>query len=221
MKKKLFNKKELLSAIDSYEIHDNEVNSIKNILILGDNGLFIKILEEVLDDNSELSFSDFNQYLSDIEYEKIVEQTLETEKRIYEKITRFERFKESSLSNLDVKDLLVSVSGFKANEEELELRKEIFYSLFKNMEYDRKNNPMLYLAKYRIIEKLLEGSNTEKETLEKLVISIRDGVIPIRTEDQIILPSDSDFMTKNNLDEESMKKLKAFMSFFKYEGQQK
>lgn len=107
-------------------------------------------------------------------------------------------------------------------------RKDTFFHLFDSM---KKDNDLVRASKLKIYKALLGStfnmlSPVSKENTETTLssqglspddffLSVKNGIIPINYENQILDDLDYDFLRKNNLTEEEMKQIKSLKIFYK------
>ena len=74
----------LIQAIDDMTIYKYDYDVISKLLASGDNKLFTKILEEVV--NGELTWADFDEYLSNTEFPDVFLSNLENQQKLEKKL---------------------------------------------------------------------------------------------------------------------------------------
>ena len=78
------NIQEILENINNMDIYQKDYDIIKNLLDMGDDKFFTKILEEVIEGN--LYWSDFEHFLANTAYPELLEKNLESQQKIAEKL---------------------------------------------------------------------------------------------------------------------------------------
>lgn len=234
---------EILNEIDQMDLYEYDYKIIDKLLASGNNKLFTKILEEVLDGN--LYWSDFDEYLSNTEYPKMLEENLQNQEKLYKKLQLFIDFKKNIDSNYQYtndNDLMYlkgnninseddefydnEVIRFKENmlyriltispkDNEISLAlKNILYNAIRNYEI-YKEDQSSYVFEDGYVSPV--GSEDKYDVLDynSILLFLHDLIIPLNYENQQLDEFDKDYMLKNNLNEEQMKQFKSLSMILK------
>jgi hypothetical protein len=208
-------RQEMLDRVDSLMIYSKDYEVIKTLFTLEDK-LFVKIFEEILQGN--IFFSDFERIFSDESYANMIKNNFQEQEKLRIEILRLSQFRKDISSILDpsLSRLAItnSISGTKIdNLYESEKTKTINNQLYQLLDTIPSDNDLVRASKLRIYRKIESGEISEDDFL----LFIRDYLVPVSFEHQLLDKSDVNFMKENNITEDQMKKIKALSLFVKRE----
>lgn len=153
-----YSKESMLEAIDDLTIYKDEYGIISKLIDELDGTLFTRILEEIL--NRNISFSDFIQLFPANEYKNLLVYNLENEKRLKERVDRYNEFKQrvDAYSYVEFRDNnMIAADSQDSHElytqEVNNLRDNILYSLFDGINSDP---PLVQASKKALIQYIKE-----------------------------------------------------------------
>jgi DNA mismatch repair ATPase MutS len=210
------NKQQMLQAIDNMKIYEKDYNTLLNLLENADDAFFVKVLEEIFKGN--LYISDFELIFSDPGYIEMLKNNIENQEELKKEIDRLVDYRKNILKENYSNNPLTTEIGI---EKPSELNVDI-YNFYNNI-VDETRDDLIY--------QMLETSNIEASTRYRLLQAINDPnsgitkedillfkneyIIPIDHRYQILTNVDKDFMIKNNISEEQMKKIKSLSIFMR------
>lgn len=212
-------REEILDAIDELVIYEKDYDIIRLLLDNTDDEFFVKIIEEVV--NNNLYFSDFDRMFTDSRYGSILEQNLESQAKLRTEIERIIAFRKEYMKNndytIDLKTTRLGIFVPDDNDTTLydfydeEVKNIIDNSIFELFESIPSDNDMIRAAKFKVYEKF-EGGDLKREDF---LLFAKEYIIPLAYEHQVLNKTDIDFMIQNGLTEEQVKKIKALTMFIK------
>lgn len=207
--------KDLLKYIDNMTITDEAYDVLLNLLNVDDT-LFVKIIEELK--NNNLSIYDFASVIGhDSQYNEYLEKSIISQESLYNEfhnlLTRLTELKiitaGETLYNLAVAEKEYNSGAFNSE------KKNAVFSLLTSGSDD----PYKAFYKQSILTKILNSSaldntqNEENKFFDSMLLSVQDYLIPIDYNHIILNDYDINFMKKNNMSEDSMKKLKSLAAY--------
>ena len=233
-------KEELFKKIDELKISPLDYNTLLKMLDSMSPEMFARCMEEIV--NGNLAISDFTELISHTNYEEFLEKSLSQQYKLAERIHQF-----NSLANYVAPETIDNANFFTTtlgidrvylnelleiapdNKKDLiknfydteidELKKDLIYSLSIENEQD---NILQVACKNLILQELLSQQDPDSKVdplqMADLLFSINEFILPISFEDQTITEADKYFMRENNLDEHTMKKMKALAMFLRREN---
>ena len=195
-------REELLQNIDRMTIYEKDYLTLKRLIDLNDDKLFVKILEEVFEGN--MIISDLERNIPTEGYTNLLTQLIERNIAL-----KSEREKLDQIRRINSKERL-----------SLQLGESSLY------DEERKN----LIDDYRYNLAGLKESLTfdDEETRKKFVdfiespegedifLAMNTFSVPLSFDYQILLNSDVNYMLEHNLTTDQMKKLKALSNIIKY-----
>lgn len=223
---------EILKAIDEIDIYEYDYQVIEKLLASGNNKLFTKILEEVI--NGELYWSDFDEYLSNTEYPNLIMSNLLNQEKLEKKLKLLIDFRKNTNSSYVYNDdnslFLTGASEDNTfyNNEISKLKENMIYRILnitpedneisialKNALYNAIRNAEIYRnndSDYEFIDGSIvdeNGNNYDYLDYNDLLLFLYNQIIPMNYDNQILDEFDKDYMKENNLTESQMKQFKS------------
>ena len=235
-------KEELFKKIDELKISPLDYNTLLKMLDSMSPEMFARCMEEIV--NGNLMISDFTELISHTNYEEFLEKSLSQQYKLAERIHQFNSLANyvapETINNANFFTTTLGIDRVYLNEllelipdnditkknmiEEFynteidELKKDLIYSL----SIENKQDNILQIAcKNLILQELLSQQDPDSKVdpleMASLLFSINEFILPISYEDQPITEADKYFMRENNVDEHTMKKMKALAMFLRRE----
>jgi hypothetical protein len=212
------NREEFLRAIDEMKIYEEDYRVISSLMGSAEDTFFVKVLEEVI--NGNLQWSDFSRIFADGKYGAMLAGNLESQQRLYEELGRLARFRRETLNDpsyqIDPSTTRVGVTKQVQGDAEYQ-----FYTASEQAERsalirdllstDPSDSPVVKASKVRIYSAIQSGLIAESD----LLLFARDYIVPISFEGQKLNESDINFMQKNGLTEDQVRKIKALSAFLR------
>jgi hypothetical protein len=207
------NKEEILRRIDDMVIYEKDYPVLLNLLENTDDNFFVKVLEEIF--NSNLFITDFEVIFSDRQYVETLRNNIEQQEALKQEIERLVDYRKNILgetaysnnpltTNLGIEKSSTNNPFY--NEISTDVRQDLIYQMFSTSNIEAS-------ARYKILEAInTPGSGI---TESDLLLFKNDYIVPIDPRYQLLTAVDIDFMIKNNLNEDQMKKIKALSVFMK------
>lgn len=205
---------DLLAMVDGMVIYEKDFNTLYKLLITADDLLFAKIMEEIL--IGHLYISDLEDIFVGSSYEDLLNQTLPIQTKLREEMTKLINFRRNVLNeagyipeitlglhqdNPDYNDIYTEIK-----DEEID---GMIYDLFNDIQRDPE---LVKASKIRMYDYIMSDSTFSKDDL---YLFNKSYILPISFEDQILNRRDVDFMLKNNLSEDDVKKIKSVGAFLR------
>ena len=209
-------KKEMLDLVDKMPIYEKDYKIINDLLENLDSALFVKIIEEVLEEN--IFFSDFERIFPDDRYVETLRENFEKQEELRKEISRLVYFRKEILGESFDERLNVGLPlpGETSpyldfyNDIADEERDIIIRSLF---EHDENDSYLVTAAKIGLREKLFtQDSGFSKDDL---LLFAESYILPLDFRYQVLNKNDKNFMLENNLTDDEMKKIKTLSIFLK------
>jgi len=200
---------EMIAAVDNMAIYEKDYKTLSFLIANLEDGLFVKILEEILLEN--LFISDFERIFSDSSYTSVLAKNLEAQDNLKKELDRLIAFRGQTnqsttlLGMYSPADPMLRTFYETIKDEEIENQ---LYGMFETKPSDDDLNRTL---KIRIFEALTNGEISKDDFL----LFAREYILPISIEHQILNKGDLQFALQNNISEDQVKKLKAVSYFIR------
>ena len=208
----------LLSEIDKLPIYSKDYKIINNIIENGDPKLFTVILESVLD--GDIYWSDFEEILSNTNYNNIVVSTLDSQELISKEYSKILALRKELWDNLDFN--LPENLALGLNTDNEEFYNSEFNNTLENMLYNLirvtpNDTDLSILCKIKLLNHIVNYEEGKDNGInpEDIFFFINDFLIPVDSRYQVLNSTDISFMHQNNLTKEQMKKYKALAYFLR------
>jgi hypothetical protein len=210
----------MLDLVDKMPIYERDYPIINSLLENLESSLFVKILEEVLEEN--IFFSDFERIFPDESYAETLKENLEKQEELRNEITRLVYFRKEILgenfdqrlrTGIPLPDETSPYLDF-YNDISSEERDIIIRSLF---EYNENDSDLVRGAKIELRNKILiQDSGFSKDDL---LLFAESFILPLDFRHQVLNRNDRNFMLENNLSDDEMKKIKTLSLFLKRQNE--
>ena len=203
-------KQTMINKIKSLQIRTNDYPILLNLVKNTSSKLFVKIIEEILNEN--LFISDFENIFVN-NYSEILNDNIEIQNKIESTYKNMVLLRESIKRDL----LKTDKDLYNDAKKEIDMSHNIF---IKNPEYakeeeeDYKYDFLDYVTKNQL-------STVQTELIEKfklnpsaVLLSTTEFKIPLEFDNILLSSSDYDYMIANHITEDEMKKIKALAYYF-------
>lgn len=212
--KNITNEKNLLKDyVDNLKISEENYNEFVKLLNIDDN-LFVKIIEEIK--NNNLKINDFKRLFDDLpNYATSIETSMEAQEKLYREYSLlFDRLKELNIiSEGQQLENLISLKEFVKNNKIISVvdieKQNILYSLFT----EEISDPFKNFYRTTMLNEIIKNIEDNNPAVENMLLSVHDFMVPVDYEHIEINNTDKQFMIENNLDEATFKKIKSLAAF--------
>lgn len=216
----------ILEGIDNLEIREKDYEILSTLVDNLEPSLFSIIIERILD--GDILIEDFTEILSYTNYHKLLEESLESQKELKDKIKLYTEVNNDKFSSVRMNNLIGLTNGAVMDSISMKTSEEFYDSeyrdIIENLVYSLtalspKDNDIAILCKMKLLSLLSEslGSNSDATESEITVNAsdifffINNYIIPVDYKYQTLNETDRRFMVENEIEEDTMKQMKMIL----------
>ena len=211
-------KNKLIDFVANMNLYDGkDYEILKSMLLIMEPTLFVKIIEEMKDNN--LSLKDFYRLFESTNYGETIANSLENQANLYDEYTRlisllldYHIIEEGDKLNNLVTFATVIVNNKKYSVAEVEKIQKIFELYIKDT-----NDPYKEFFKDKIFSdflKEIQGKSVNISALDNILLSMQDYLVPVDYRYIELTDDDKNYAYNNKLTTDQMKKLKSMYAYY-------
>lgn len=211
-------KNKLIDFVANMNLYDGkDYEILKSMLLVMEPTLFVKIIEEMKDNN--LSLKDFYRLFKSTNYGETIANSLENQANLYDEYTRlisllldYHIIEEGDKLNNLVTFATVIVNNKKYSVAEVEKIQKIFELYIKDT-----NDPYKEFFKDKIFSdflKEIQGTTVNVSALDNILLSMQDYLVPVDYRYIELTDDDKNYAYNNKLTTDQMKKLKSMYAYY-------
>ena len=211
-------KNKLIDFVANMNLYDGkDYEILKSMLLVMEPTLFVKIIEEMKDNN--LSLKDFYRLFESTNYGETIANSLENQANLYDEYTRlisllldYHIIEEGDKLNNLVTFATVIVNNKKYSVAEVEKIQKIFELYIKDT-----NDPYKEFFKDKIFSdflKEIQGTTVNVSALDNILLSMQDYLVPVDYRYIELTDDDKNYAYNNKLTTDQMKKLKSMYAYY-------
>jgi hypothetical protein len=198
-------KQGIIDGIDSMRICEKDYDTLNMLCDYLDDSVFSKIMELILE--GDLKISDFEPVFSDSAIGKAIAESIETQNELYTEMSRLAEFR--AATDIQKYGIVKGDSGYMDEKTE-----EINNILFSLVSQSSTGDPITDACRKKLYSDLLSGAISAGDASHWLM-SINDYVIPVDYDHIVLNQVDIDFMNRNDLSVEGIKKIKSLAEYLR------
>ena len=211
-------KNKLIDFVANMNLYDGkDYEILKSMLLVMEPTLFVKIIEEMKDNN--LSLKDFYRLFESTNYGETIANSLENQANLYDEYTRlisllldYHIIEEGDKLNNLVTFATVIVNNKKYSVAEVEKIQKIFELYIKDT-----NDQYKEFFKDKIFSdflKEIQGTTVNVSALDNILLSMQDYLVPVDYRYIELTDDDKNYAYNNKLTTDQMKKLKSMYAYY-------